>query len=167
VLAFPQTSGGELSQPSSCFLAIEDSRQATMPVSASSSVTVQRNMFLLRNTSATALLAGADFAAMAFDSNLYWSYSLPAAALTFPTWGGSSASSSASAAASDSFAAWQALGQDANSAVADPMLTDVRSDDFATAAPGSPVYALGIQLVNTSLVGPRGSPPPEAPRRPE
>jgi parallel beta-helix repeat protein len=49
---------------------------------------------------------------------------------------------------------WRAAGQDEGSTFADPMFTDVTSDDF-TLKPGSPVKKIGFQPLDASPAGPR------------
>ncbi len=76
----------------------------------------------------------------AFDRNLYWN-----------------ASGNPVLFAAMSFSDWQALGQDTNSLVADPLFADPARGDF-TLRPGSPASRIGFEPWDMSAVGPRPLP---------
>jgi len=59
--------------------------------------------------------------------------------------------------AGHSFEAWQALGNDSHSIVADPLFKDPDNGDF-TLDPGSPALKLGFQPIDTSRIGPVEAP---------
>jgi hypothetical protein len=58
------------------------------------------------------------------------------------------------------FAQWQGGGEDAGSAVADPLIADAPGGNF-TLLPGSPALTRGFQQLDLEGVGPR----PRAPSR--
>ncbi|MDZ7372256.1 MAG: right-handed parallel beta-helix repeat-containing protein, partial [candidate division KSB1 bacterium] len=53
--------------------------------------------------------------------------------------------------------AWQAMGFDKNSLVADPLFADPHNGDFAL-SPSSPVYAISFESIETSAIGLYGDP---------
>ena len=59
--------------------------------------------------------------------------------------------------AGKSFKAWQAMGMDEHSVIADPLFTDPRNGDFGL-RPGSPALDLGVEPFDLSDVGPRPLP---------
>ena len=73
----------------------------------------------------------------AFDRNLYWN-----------------AGDKAVLFGEKSFAGWQALGQDKNSHIADPLFVDPARGDFRL-RPGSPAAQIGFESWDFSAVGPR------------
>ncbi len=158
VFAFPELIEGEIFIHNSTWI---DTRFATFgssnsqPASPSTFTNVTCNLFLIRNKTAAIFYQpelGA-FRNFRFDWNLYWTYAAAATTLRFPTLNGTEAN----------FSTWQAEGEDTHSLVADPALADAENDDFSSFYADSPVFALGILPINTSCIGPRGSPPPEAP----
>jgi hypothetical protein len=76
----------------------------------------------------------------AFDRNLYWNAS--GQPLLF---------------GKKSLAEWQAVGQDKNSLIADPLFVDPAHGDF-TLRPGSPAAQIGFEPWDLSAVGPRPHP---------
>jgi parallel beta-helix repeat protein len=70
-----------------------------------------------------------------FDNNLY---SHPTGDLCYPVVG--------------SFTSWQALGQDAHSALGDPGFVNPQADDYSL-KPDSPALALGFEPIDTSKIG--------------
>jgi hypothetical protein len=75
----------------------------------------------------------------AFDRNLYWNAS--GAPVVFSGKG---------------LAAWQAIGQDRDSLIADPLFVDPEHGDFRL-RPGSPAARVGFEPLDPSDVGPRSS----------
>ncbi len=75
----------------------------------------------------------------AFDHNLYWNVS--GQPVLF---------------ANQSFAEWQAAGQDKDGVIADPLFADPAHGDF-TLRPGSPASQIGFEPWDISAVGPRPS----------
>ena len=75
----------------------------------------------------------------AFDHNLYWSAS------SKPVWFGTK-----------SLAEWQALGQDRNSVIADPLFVNSAAGDFGL-RPDSPARQIGFAPWDMSNVGPRST----------
>ena len=73
----------------------------------------------------------------AFDDNLYWNVS------DKPVLFGMK-----------SLAEWQAVGQEKNSLITDPLFVDAAQDDFRM-RPGSPATRTGFQSWDFSVVGPR------------
>jgi hypothetical protein len=75
----------------------------------------------------------------AFDHNLYWNaFGKPASF------------------GKNSLAEWQALGQDKNSLIADPLFVDPEKGDFRL-RPGSPAAQIGFEPWDFSAVGPRSA----------
>ena len=110
------------------------------------SALVDRNIFLLTQPSTGLFNNGSlDWLNMTFSRNVYWAVPpLRADALRWPD------------AQNDvdlTWAQWQAAGQDASGAVADPLVASADSSDF-TLLPGSPALALGFQQLNQTW-GPR------------
>jgi hypothetical protein len=101
------------------------------------SFTFERNIVYYRTGELLSYVWSGGTDRIALDHNLYWRVgdSPP----TFPA---------------GSFEAWQALGFDKHTRVADPHFVDPAHDDFRLKA-ASPALALGFRPIDFSLVGPR------------
>ncbi|HPD13346.1 MAG TPA: right-handed parallel beta-helix repeat-containing protein [Planctomycetota bacterium] len=82
-----------------------------------------------------------------FDYNLIWHYGLP-------IFVGQPAKDKPGA---DEWAAWQALGKDTHSLVADPLFVAPEKDDYRL-RPESPAFKLGFQPIPVGKIGPYKSP---------
>lgn len=83
-----------------------------------------------------------DYRATVFNDNVYWSAD------------GNSASHLLVFAGNLSWAAWRATGNDTNSVIADPLLSDPVAGNY-TLLPGSPALARGFQQLPYANAGPR------------
>jgi len=146
VFAFPQITAGEDAHlANGDFAAIRSSPSPSGHESYTSAI-VRRNLFLIRNASATLFFRSTNvaFANFTFDDNLYWSYAVKPSLLWFPTWHESD----------ETFVAWQRLGQDIHSKIADPLLTHPQAYNFFQFNSSSPVHSIGFIPINISTVGP-------------
>jgi len=105
-------------------------------------LTCRRNLFYYVGTKAVGDYGsghrGRDVCA--FDRNLYWNVS--GKPILF---------------GNKSLAEWQAMGQDTDSLIADPMFLDPKNDDFRL-RPGSPAGKIGFEPWDLSAIGPRQEP---------
>lgn len=76
------------------------------------------------------------------DWNIYFNPAMPADSLRF---------------GKETFAEWQARGNDVHSRYADPLFVDPAAHDYSL-RPGSPAFELGFEPIDLSEVGPRVSP---------
>ena len=108
------------------------------------------NIFLVSAEGAALFNSGQVFTDEVFTDNIYWTVA-PAApsGLEWPP-----ADESARPWTWRTFAQWQAAGNDAGSAVADPLVADPAASDF-TLKPGSPALARGFQQLFPTAPGPR------------
>jgi hypothetical protein len=146
VLAFPQYILGEpYPQANGDFAAVRSSPSPTGYESLTS-FTLMTNIVYIRNASSSLFFATTTqaFINVTADYNVYFNAMQPTASLRFPCWNGMS-----------SWSAWQALGEDLHSVLADPQFVSPDSYDFSDLQKTSPAIALGFDPIDTSRVGPR------------
>lgn len=107
---------------------------------------VLNNTHVVKTTNSNGILDGV--LNMTWGANLYWHLNLPSpsTSLVFGAEPGMT------------FPAWQAIGKDTNSIIADPLFGDATQYNF-TLLPNSPALALGFVPIDFSTVGPRSSNP--------
>src|SRR5262249_16533382 len=103
------------------------------------SFTFSRNIIYYRSGELLSYVWSGGTDRIALDHNLYWNAG--GSPPTFPA---------------GKFEAWQALGFDKHSLIADPHFEDPAHDDFRLKA-DSPALALGFRPINISSVGPRNT----------
>jgi hypothetical protein len=135
--------------------------------SLADSLTIRNNIFALADTAELIKGPGATTHTFTFTKNIvYWTQGVLLANwpqdwsdgsfsfdsnLYFP---GGDCSTTAGQGFCSWFAQWKATGQDANSAIGDPLFTNPSQDDFSLQA-GSPASGIGFQTIDLSTVGPR------------
>lgn len=118
------------------------------PKETNISAVLRRNIFFVTGAAST-LFDGDELVPVtnvSFDENVYWrAPPLDAGALRWPPGN------------ANTFAQWQALGEDAHSIVADPLITRPAADDAAdwTLLPASPALARGFAQLDLASVGPQ------------
>ena len=118
------------------------------PAETNISATITNNVFVVVGAASTLFEAGelAPTANVSCDANVYWAAPpRNASSLAFPPGN------------SRTFVQWQAAGEDAASAVADPLIANAGTGDGAdwTLLPASPALARGFRQLDFSAVGPQ------------